>query len=141
DRLAEGVAALRALDRRFRVTARCVLQRRNFRDLPNIIAAAHELDLDQISFLAADVSSTAFNRPQPWDGGRVADVALDAREIVEFGNVLEETLVRWREDFASGFIAESPEKLHRLVHYYAALNGDGDFPEVRCNAPWISTVV
>lgn len=141
DRLAEGVAALRAREGDLRVTARCVLQRRNFRDLSNIIAAAHELALDQISFLAADVSSTAFNRPQPWDGGRIADVALTAPEVADFEGVLEEVFARWREDFASGFIAESPAKLRRLVRYYAALNGAGDFAENHCNAPWVSTVV
>jgi MoaA/NifB/PqqE/SkfB family radical SAM enzyme len=145
DRLAEGVAALRreafGRNRHLRVTARCVLQRRNFYDLSNIIAAAHELELEQISFLAADVSSTAFNRPEPWDGERSANVALSAQETVEFERILEDVFVRWQGDFATGFIAESKEKLRRLVRYYAALNGDGDFAENRCNAPWVSTVV
>src|SRR5215208_4443766 len=40
ERLAEGIAALHALDSRYPVSARCVLQRQNFRDLPNIIEAA-----------------------------------------------------------------------------------------------------
>jgi Fe-coproporphyrin III synthase len=141
DRLAEGVAALRSRDETIRITARCVLQRHNFRDLANIIVAAHKLDLDQISFLAADVSSTAFNRPQPWDGERIADVALDAHEVIEFRRILEEVFVRCAEDFATAFVAESPEKLRRLVGYYAAINGNGDFPEVICNAPWVSAVV
>ena len=30
-----------------------------------------------------------------------------------------------RDDFASGFVAESPDKLRRLPRYYAALAGDG----------------
>jgi Fe-coproporphyrin III synthase len=76
DKLAEGVAALRAQRPNFPVSARCVLQRRNFQDLPNIIASAHELNLDRLSFLAADVSSEAFNRPQPWGDERVDDIAL-----------------------------------------------------------------
>ena len=49
-----------------RITARCVIQRRNFRELDAIIEAAHDIGLDQISFLSADVSSEAFNRPAPW---------------------------------------------------------------------------
>jgi MoaA/NifB/PqqE/SkfB family radical SAM enzyme len=44
-------------------------------------------------------------------------------------------------DFASGFIAEPPAKMRRLPQYFAALNGMGDFPENRCNAPWVSTVI
>jgi Fe-coproporphyrin III synthase len=141
DKLAEGVAALRAEHADFPVSCRSVLQRRNFADLPNIIAAAHDLRLDRLSFLAADVSSEAFNRPQPWGDERVADVALSPNEVAEFDRVLAGVIVERASDFASGFIAESPEKLRRLVRYYAALNGAGDFPATRCNAPWVSTVV
>jgi MoaA/NifB/PqqE/SkfB family radical SAM enzyme len=141
DRLAEGVAALKTLDPDFRVTARCTLQRANYFDLPNIIQAAHELDLDQISFLAADVSTTAFNRPQPWDGDRVAEIALDPAETARFVRLVEQTIEESAVDFASNFIAESPAKLRQLPGYFAALNGDQDFPGTVCNAPWVSAVV
>ncbi len=141
DKLAEGVAALRAQAPGFPVSARCVLQRRNFADLPQIIAAAHELGLDRLSFLAADVSSEAFNRAQPWGDERVSDVALSPNEVAAFDTLLDQVVADRAADFASGFIAESPEKLRRLVRYYAALNGAGDFPPTRCNAPWVSTVI
>jgi MoaA/NifB/PqqE/SkfB family radical SAM enzyme len=141
DQLAAGVAALKTLDHRFRVTARCVIQRRNYFDLPNIITAAHTIGLDQISFLAADVTTTAFNRSTPWEKERAAEVALVQEEVVEFTRIVEQTIVDHAKDFASGFIAESPEKLRRLPRYYAALNNDGDFPSSICNAPWVSTVV
>ena len=55
--------AARAASRTIRSAARCVLQRNNFRDLPNIVDAAHEIGLNRISFMSVDVSSTAFNRP------------------------------------------------------------------------------
>ena len=141
ERLAEGVAALRAARPGFRVTARCVLQRANFRDLPGVVAAAHDLGLDGVSFLAADVSTTAFNRSQPWGEERAAEVALSRAEAAEFAVVVEETIARCGGDFASGFIAEDPAKMRRLPRYYAALNGNGDLPPVRCNAPWVSTVI
>lgn len=141
DRLAEGVAALKACNPGFRVTARCVVQRRNYFDLPDIIDAAHEIGLDQVSFLAVDVSTTAFNRPTPWGDERIADVALSPNEVAEFERILEQTIAQYADDFASGFIAEDPEKLRRLHRYFAALNDDGDFPEAVCNAPWVSTVV
>lgn len=141
ERLAEGVAALRAADERLPVSARCVIQRRNYADLPNIIDAARELDLDRISFLAADVSSEAFNRPEPWEGQRVADVALNREQVEEFTGILETTLITHRELFDTGFVAESPDKLRRVVQYYRALNGDGALPVNQCNAPWVSTVI
>ncbi|MFB3131930.1 MAG: radical SAM protein [Rhodothermales bacterium] len=141
DRLAEGVAALKALDPGFRVTARCVVQRANYADLPNVIDTARAIGLDQLSFLAADVSTEAFNRPRPWDAERVAEVALSPDEVEAFEHVLEDVIDRYEPDFESGFIAEDPEKLRRLPRYFAALNGDGDFPTTICNAPWVSTVV
>lgn len=141
DRLREGVAALKAIKPDFPVTSRCVIQRRNYSELPAIIEAARDLGLDGISFLAADVSTEAFNRPEKWEEDRVADVALTRAEVGEFEQILDDTVARFAREFASGFIAESPAKLRRLHRYFAALGGDGEFPETVCNAPWVSTVV
>jgi radical SAM protein with 4Fe4S-binding SPASM domain len=106
------------------------------------VAAAHAAELDGISFLAADVSSEAFNRPGGWDGERTALVALSATELdallLELGRLEREHAA----DFASGFIAESPEKLRaRILGHFAALLGRGDFAPQSCNAPWVSTVI
>lgn len=141
ERLAEGVAALRAVDPAFPAKARTVIQRRNYADLPQIVETARALALDSISFLAADVSSTAFNRPDGWPAERVADVALSREEVIAFNRLLEETIDHYAAEIESGFIVESADKLRRLGRYYAALNGDGELPPVRCNAPWVSAVV
>ena len=118
-----------------------MLQQQNFHDLPQIIAAAHELGLDQISFLTADVSTPAFNRQQLWGDARTAEIALSPNEVHQFDHIIESVIKQFAADFASSFIAEKPDKLRRLVRYYAALNGDGDFPPIQCNAPWVSTVI
>ena len=141
ERMAEGIAVLREQRAGYPVSARCVLQRHNFRDLPNIVAAAHEIGLNRISFMSVDVSSTAFNRPEPWQEPRVAEVALDRAETTEFAGIVEDTIQRFGADFDSKFISESPDKLRRLPRYYAALNGLGEFPTTICNAPWVSSVV
>ncbi len=141
DKLAEGVAALRHQAPGFRATARCVVQRANFRDLPGVVAAARELGLDQISFLAADVSSDAFNRPQPWGEERASEVALSAAEAEELAATIETLIAGRTQDFRTGFIAESPGRLRDLGRYFLALAGQGDLPAVRCNAPWVSAVV
>ena len=141
ERLADGIRSLKSLAPGFPVRARCVVQRRNFFDLPKIVDTAHELGLDQISFLAVDVSTTAFNRPSPWQNGRLADVLLSPNEVVGFTGIVEQTIVSHQADFKSGFIAETPEKLRRLPHYFAAIQGHGEFPETVCNAPWVSAVV
>jgi MoaA/NifB/PqqE/SkfB family radical SAM enzyme len=124
------------------ITGRCTVQRLNFRHLRATAAAARELGFDRLSFLAADVSTDAFNRPLPWAPGRVAEVALAAAELPELAAELDALERERPEDFASGFLLESPDKLRRrLYDYYAALCGQGDFPANRCNAPWVSTVI
>lgn len=141
ERLAEGLAALRALQPTFRVTARCVIQRLNYADLPHIIDTAHALRLQHISFLAVDVATTAFNRTTPWDTARVAAVALSSDEVRQCAAIVEEVIRTYGEDFTSGFIAEPPDKLRRLPQYFGALHGQGEFPRTVCNAPWVSTVI
>jgi MoaA/NifB/PqqE/SkfB family radical SAM enzyme len=141
ERLEGGVRGLRSFRPSMRITARTVLQRLNYATLPDIVAAARSLTLDQISFLAADVSSTAFNRPAGWPADRAAAVALTMDDVRAFADLVERTIVERAADFASGFIAESADKLRRLPRYYAALLGAGPFPENRCNAPWTSTVI
>src|SRR5437879_4657421 len=61
EKLAEGVREIKKLNSSFQVTGRCVIQKQNFKDFFNIIQSSKEIGLDQISFLAADVSSSAFN--------------------------------------------------------------------------------
>lgn len=140
-RLAAGVQALRRQKPDYAVSGRCVIQRRNFFKLVQIVEAARAIGLDSISFLGADVSSTAFNRPQGWEADRVADVALSREETARFAEVVEATIEQHAAYFKSGFIAESPQKLRQIVQYYEASNGDAHFPAVRCNAPWVSAVI
>jgi MoaA/NifB/PqqE/SkfB family radical SAM enzyme len=141
-RLAEGVAAVKAADPRVLVTARCTVQRANFQQIRATVAASHELGLDRISFLSADVSSEAFNRPGGWDGERVAQVALEPEDLPLLAAELDALEREHAEDFAAGYIAEPPIKLRRrLYQYYAALLGQGDFYPNSCNAPWVSTVI
>ena len=142
DKLAEGVAAVRAADPDVAISGRCTVQRENFRDLRATVQAARELGLDRISLLAADVTSEAFNRPGGWEPERTAAVALEADDLPLLAAELDALEREHAADFDAGFIAESPEKLRRrLLYYFAALLGRGDFAPVECNAPWVSAVV
>jgi MoaA/NifB/PqqE/SkfB family radical SAM enzyme len=137
-----GVARLRRLAPRLPITARATLHRANFRELPRLIERARVMALDGISFLAADVSSTAFGREHPPDR---ETLRLGPAEIAEFEVLVEETIARHRGDFESGFVGGSPDALRRLPKYYAALDSGAAvpaaFPPVACNAPWVSVVL
>jgi len=133
-----GIARLREAGPSVPLFARATLHKANFRELPRLIRKARGLGLSGISFLAADVSSTAFGRRQPPSGGALL---LDRDEIAEFRSVVEAAIANEGEAFRTGFVAENPDKLRRIPAYYAALRGDGPFPKVSCNAPWVSAVV
>jgi Fe-coproporphyrin III synthase len=133
-----GIARLRATAPRIPLTARATLHRANFRELPRLIDYAKAIGLDGVSFLPADVSSLGFGRgtkPDP------SALALSSAEVEEFRQTVERTIAVYAADFESGFVAESPDRLRRLPHYYAALAGDEPFPMVSCNAPWVSVVI
>ena len=141
DKLAIGVATLRGLNPEYRITGRCVVQKQNFIDLDNIIRTAKDLGLNQISFLPADMTSSAFNRQQPRDETHQSEVTLTAEDSLAMEELIERVITLHEKDFESGFIAESPEKLRRIAHYYQAVHGFREFPKVRCNAPWVSAVI
>jgi MoaA/NifB/PqqE/SkfB family radical SAM enzyme len=136
-----GIARLRRLSPDAPLSGRATLHRANFRELPRLIEYAKSLGLDRISFLPADVSSLGFGRTQVPGPRSAHALTLDADEIEEFESIIERTITDFAADFASGFVAERPDKLRRLPRYYAALNGAARFPAVSCNAPWVSVVV
>ena len=141
DKLKEGVQDLKRLNPNFRVTARCVIQKENYKDFPNIVDAAKEIGLDQISFLTADVTTDAFNRPELWDDQKAGEVKLSREEVGRLKEVIESLINSHSSDFKTKFIAESPDKIRRFFHYYAAYYGESKFPEMKCNAPWVSAVI
>jgi MoaA/NifB/PqqE/SkfB family radical SAM enzyme len=136
--LEKGVARLRRLAPAIPVTARATLHRMNFRELPRLVDQARAMALDGISFLAADVSSKAFGRRSR---DVAVDLQLDLDEVAEFSAIVEDTIARYRGEFESGFIAESPAKLRRLPLYYDAMAHGRMFPPAGCSAPWMSAVV
>ena len=146
DRLARGVAATRAAaaaaGRTVAVSGRSTVQRENYRHLRATVAAAREIGLDRLSFLAADTTSEAFDRPGGWEPERAARVALGPEDLPLLAAELDALEREHAEGFRSGFIAESPEKLRaRVLGHFAALLGRGGCVPVTCNAPWVSAVI
>src|SRR5438034_1453061 len=78
--LAAGIRALHELNADYPVAARCTVQRENFLHLRETARAARALDLQSISFLAAALTSSACNRPEPSPPKRQAEVALARHE-------------------------------------------------------------
>jgi len=132
-------AGIRALAGRGRAPSlRVTVQRRNFRELSELVRLARTLRAASISFLAIDVGSErAFGR----DGAASRSLLPEADELSEFEAVLEAMERVHADEFARGFIQESPAKLRRLLQYFRACHGLDLFPPVRCNAPEMSAVI
>ena len=140
-KLKEGVYSIKSLAPDFKITARTVIHRLNFRHWADIIESAKEIGVNQISFLPADVSSHAFNREVLWSDQRQHEILLNKNEVQELKTVTENIIEDYAADFNSRFIAEAPEKLRKIYSYYAAFYGLNPFPYKKCNAPWVSAVV
>lgn len=141
EKLKEGVQELKELNPEFRVTARSVIQKENYLDFANIVDAAKDIGLDQISFLTADVTTDAFNRAELWEEKKVSEIKLSIEEVKKLKEIIESLIISHSVDFERKFIAESPDKIRRFYNYYAAFYGLSDFPKISCNAPWVSTVI
>jgi MoaA/NifB/PqqE/SkfB family radical SAM enzyme len=131
-----GVSVLRRHRPDYHVAARCTVQKANHARLWDTVGAAHEIGVDSISFLAADITSTAFNRPVVWPEARQSAIALTRDEI----GVLEQQILRL---LASGdpIVIDSADHLRRITHRFLAYAGLGEHSSPRCNAPWVSAVV
>jgi Fe-coproporphyrin III synthase len=141
EKLKAGVQHIKNMDQHFRITARTVIHRLNFRNWADIIESARDIGFNQISFLPADVSSHAFNREILWTEERQHEILPDRKEVAEIKVFIESVIEQYALDFERHFIAESPEKLRKIYEYYAAFYDLNPFPYKKCNAPWVSAVV
>ena len=133
-RISEGVRAIRAHRPEFPIGARCTVQKVNHAALVDTACAARRIGLSSISFLAADLTSTAFNRIEPWGTSRQSEIALSAQEL----GVLEGQIECLLHD---SFVIDRPQHLLRIVRHFRAQLGLEPFEAPRCNAPWVSAVM
>ena len=139
--MADGIGRLYAIAPGLPIRARTTVQRANHRHLRETIAGAKSLQLASISFLAADVTSTAFNRELVWPVERQNQVALTIDEVRILEAELQRIIEDYRDEISSGFIAESPSKLLRIASHFRAQLGLERPVAPPCNAPWVSAVV
>jgi len=140
-KLKDGIDAVRSIVPDFHISGRTVIHRLNYRRWQAIIETAAEIGLDSISFLPADISSNAFNREIAWTEPRQDEVLLAKEELPVLQAVIDDMIMQYKDDFANGFIVESPQKIQKIHDYYSAQHGLNPFPYKKCNAPWVSAVV
>lgn len=131
-----GVRA--AVARGAAVCLRCTVQKGNFLQLPGIVSLANSLGVKQLSFFAVDAHThDAFGRADGFD----RNLGLQPEDLQQLAGVLDTMERDFPLEFQTKFIAETPQKLRRLYQYFAAANGAGAYPAVKCNAPEFSAVI
>jgi MoaA/NifB/PqqE/SkfB family radical SAM enzyme len=135
DLLAKGVRAVHRISPEFPISARCTVQASNAAHLRTTVQAARGMGFRSLSFLAADLSSSAFNRPLEWSAERQSNVAP---ELAALDGEMEALIASYPAD---GFILEAPEKLRRIVAHFRAHCGLEGHIAPRCSAPWVFAVL
>jgi Fe-coproporphyrin III synthase len=137
----KGIAAVRKLSPDLPIRARSTVQRANFASLRKTVAAAQDLGFGSISFLPADISSSAFNRELIWPVERQDQIALTRSEVEALENEMELLIEEYKDAIRQKYIAESPTKLRRIVRRFHEYLGDLAPESPICNAPWVSAVI
>jgi len=141
EQMSEGVKALHQFRPDMPVRARCTVQKANHRSLREAVRSAKAIGLSSISFLAADLTSSAFNRPDGWRPDRLDRVALVLEEVDALEEEVTRLLDEWRAEVDSGFVVETADKLRRIVRHFRAHLHQAENVSPRCNAPWVSAVI
>ncbi len=123
------------------ISIRTVVQKKNFCRMMDMVEFAKSLNVNRISFLAADVLSESFGRDTSGSIAANDAIVLSEDEAVEFRRIVEETILKYKDDIDARFISESSQKLLHLVQYFEALLGTASFPKNHCNAPMMSAVI
>jgi MoaA/NifB/PqqE/SkfB family radical SAM enzyme len=132
----KGVAAIRHHNPAMPITCRTTVQKANHRHLRETVDAARALGLDSISFLAADLTSEAFNRPLIWPGEKQSEIGLNLEETKAL-----EAEIEYEASIHHKYIAEPAAKLRKIPRRFREHLGQLQPQAPLCNAPWVSAVV
>lgn len=137
----DGMIAVRKYAPQMKIHGRNTVQKKNHHLLCATVQAAKQLQLTSISFLAADLTSEAFNRPLVWPGERQSEIALTDKEIGLLEEEIEQIISEFGEEIRTKYIAESAEKLRRIPRHFREHLGQASPQSPICNAPWVSAVI
>ena len=136
--LASGIERVIELKPECRIGGRCTVQQSNCESLLDTLEAAREIGLSSISFLAVDVHSDAFNRPDGLNLLRQSGLAVSIEQIPLLESQIEAIIA---QGHCGGFVLEPAAKLGRIVHHFRCYWNFGKYVAPVCNAPWTSAVI
>jgi len=139
--IGRGIEEVRRVNPGMPFFARSTVQKANHNLLRQTTAGVKLLGFDSISFLAADLTSQAFNRESIWPIIRQNEIALSVEEVAALESEVEALIEEYAADFESKYIVESPAKMQRIVGRFKEHLGMEPPVAPHCNAPWVSAVL
>ncbi len=140
-RLAEGVRQIRDIDQDQAIIARSVVQKINYPYLPEIIAAAGDLQLDGIELVPIDVQTRGYNLPETIPDERLQELRLRSVDVLIFNSIIDRIRKDFSEELEIGFIRGGILSLLRLVDAFDRSLSSLSSHDIQCNVPWHSVVI
>ena len=114
--LQEGIARAPCTQSTYRDGLRMTVQSANHTHLRAAVETAKNLSVNWISFLAADLTSTAFNRETPWSADHQSEIGLTYEQTKELEREIDLLIRDHQEDITSGFIREDDAQASASNH-------------------------
>src|SRR5258705_9747547 len=114
----KGIVAVRHYAPSMPITCRTTVQKANHRHLRQTVDAARALGLDSISFLAADLTSEAFNRPLLWPGEKQSEIGLNLKEVSALEEEIEQMILQYEATINHMYIVEPAAKLPKIARRF-----------------------
>ena len=136
----KGISRLRVLNHKIEIRLRTVIQKENFREIPQIISLGRKLGANKISFIPAEmVSGISFGRSEEMQNQN--RVILSLEELAKYKEILKSILETQKQNLKSGFLVEQGHDLIGAYDYYAFFYGLKKPVYPKCNSGWTAIVV
>ncbi|MGA2725867.1 MAG: radical SAM protein [Bryobacteraceae bacterium] len=106
DQVIDGARIVRRLSARTRVLFKMTVQRRNFREVPEVFRLAQEVGASGLALTVPDVDTSSFLKLEGERADRSRTILLTESECEEFRGIAEETARRFATPLAAGYVVE-----------------------------------
>jgi len=134
----KGINRIKNLNKKIEIRLRCVIQKKNYKRIYNIINLAKNLKADKISFLPADVQSKNSFKRVSGEKINKEDMVLNREENEEFKSIIKNIISSANKN---KILFHGGVDLFKIYRYYSILNKGSKFPKMKCNVPNFSLVI
>lgn len=133
----DGIKSLRMLNNKLEIRIRCVIQKDNYKSIPDIIKLTTRLGVDKLSFLPVDIHSIeSFSRKNKKSSG--SNLILNYREVSEFEKIIKGILDSKK---VAEVLINQGKDLKKIYNYYFSISKKLKFPPIKCNVPSFSLAI